>query len=463
MFFFEKQNQTTFASAVADLAGPSRDGRISVSGFFFAKKKTFLPKPPKNWHSAPALTDAPTPWPILAFEMTWWGTVHAPGNGSTLQTVNAAFPGHPIHVFAEPAHVTELARNPVLSGSPEVRFHPVKVSQRFLGRPGVVSLRRMARELVTIFRALRLVKRGQSCLILLLSATSTAVFAAAWLTAGRSGMVAVQVGLHGNIHDANAQPSRNPLLRALDTRAALARAFGGRVRPLVLESAIRDELAKRHPAAAARTDVLPLPINIAEFEELGTAAEPPPPLRVGFVGQATEAKGIGIFLSLARAMRARHGDRVAFHVIGRAQPGTDVSIFAPLEETPSEEHLPRAEFVRRIARLHYVLLPFRPGYYELAASGALIDAVTWLKPVLAMPVGFVEALFAEAGDIGHLCAGEDDLLGTLETLVTAPDPARYAAQVEALRRARAARLPDAVAPAYARMVQANFPFLANAG
>ncbi len=431
--------------------------------FFFEKKKAFLPKPPKNCHCRRALTDANAPWPILAFEMTWWGTVHAPGNGSTLQTVNAAFPGHPIHVFAEPGHTAELARNPVLSGSAELRFHPVKVSEHFQGRPGVVSLRRMAREAITIFRALRQVKRGQPCLILLLSATSTAIFSAAWLSAARGGRVAVQVGLHGNIHELSATRSRNPVLRALDTRAALARGFGGRVRPLVLERAIRDELAKRDPAAAARTDVLPLPINIAEYDEFGGGLVPPSPLRVGFVGQATHAKGIGIFLDVAKAMRARHGAQVAFHVIGRAPPGTDPAIFAPLEEIPAEEHLPRAEFVRRIARLHYVLLPFRPGYYDLAASGALIDAITWLKPVIAMPVGFVEALFAEAGDIGHLCAGEDELLGTLETLLTAPDAARYAAQVEALRRARALRLPEALAPAYARGVRAHFPFLDAAG
>jgi glycosyltransferase involved in cell wall biosynthesis len=395
--------------------------------------------------------------------MTWWGTTHAPGNGSTLQTIARAFPGHPIKVYAEPGHITELARNPALTAAGGVTLHSVRVSRRFPGRPGIVSLRRLAREALTLHRALRTLKRGQPALIVMLSATSTAIFAASWLARLHGRHIAVQIGLHGNLHDAGTWRSRNPIARALDMTAAMSARHGGRLRYLVLEQSIKDALAARDPAAAALTDVLPLPINIAEFDGHIATPHPPPPLRVGFVGQATEAKGIDIFLRIATALGARYPGQISFHLVGRAMPGTDPNIFVPLAEPPTDTHLPRADFIARMASLHYVVLPFRPGYYDLAASGALIDALTWLKPVLAMPVGFVQALFASAGDIGDLCADEAALRAALERLVTVPDPDRYAAQVANLRAARAARLPDALAPSYRAMLTRAFGFLAGPG
>jgi len=55
------------------------------------------------------------------------------------------------------------------------------------------------------------------------------------------------------------------------------------------------------------------------------------------------------------------------------------------------------------------------------------------------------------------------LRAALERLLTVPDPDRYAAQVANLRAARAARLPDALAPSYRAMLTRAFGFLAGPG
>lgn len=395
--------------------------------------------------------------PILVFEMTWSGTTHAPGNGSTIQTMAAAFPDRDVHFFAEPGHLQEVRRNAVLANDPRVTFHPIAISQLYRGRTGIVAWRRLIRECVTLWRGVRQVAPSGRCLVMLISATCTATFAAAWV-ARLFPEMAVQVGLHGNLNDMDSRRSRNPAARSLDMRSAVTRDHGPRVRFLVLEPGIRSMLARRDTGAAARTDVLPLPINIAEYQP-ADAVWPPAPLRVGFVGQATEAKGIGTFLDLAADLRARHGDRIAFHLIGRGMPGMESSVFAPLEEMPTSDHLPREEFIRRLKALHYVLLPFRPGYYDLAASGALIDAVTWLKPVIATRAGFVGDFFAGAGDIGYLCDDAQQMRSRLEALLADPDPARYAAQVAALRAERDRRTPDTLAETYRRIIHSNFPWL----
>ncbi len=394
---------------------------------------------------------------VLAFEMTWTGTTHAPGNGATLATIALALPGHPMHVFAEDTHLHELRADRALAAGGKPQFHPITISPHFRGRTGVVSLRRLAREWATLRRALRMVGKGEPCLLVLLSATSTAIFAAGWAARLR-GRTAVQVGLHGNLNELRAQPSRHPLARALDLQGALRARHGGRLRYLVLEPGIRDELARWNGAAAERTDVLPLPVNMQEAAR-NTLSLPGQPLRVGFVGLATPDKGIGLFLEVARTMRKAHGRLIAFHLVGRVMQGANLADFDVLEEPPSPGHLPRSEFVRRLAALHYVMLPFRGGYYDLAASGALIDAVTMLKPVIATPVGFVEALFAEAGDVGHLCRDDAALRQVLESVLAAPDPARYARQVDALQAARTRREPARLAVAYYEAISLYFPFI----
>jgi glycosyltransferase involved in cell wall biosynthesis len=197
--------------------------------------------------------------------------------------------------------------------------------------------------------------------------------------------------------------------------------------------------------------VLPLPVNSREAD--GQTPLPfAPPLRIGFVGQATEAKGIGAFLRTARALKARHGSAVEFDVIGRAAPGGLPLDAADLIAPVATDYLPRAEFTRRMAALHYVFLPLFGDYYRFAASGALIDAVSWRKPVIIGRVPLAAGWFEEFGDIGHLCADEAAMTATLDEILTNSDAVRYQHQMAALETARASRTPAALAATYGAII-----------
>jgi glycosyltransferase involved in cell wall biosynthesis len=394
---------------------------------------------------------------ILVVEPTWTGTLHAPGNSATIQTISDAFPDQQVRVFADATHLHELQRDPALTGR-GVSFHPITLDQAYLHRPHIVSLRRLASEIRILRGALRAAPRHEPCLILLISATSTAIFAAAMLLRLSRRRIGVQVGLHGDLNSLFGWRSRNPLSRALDL-PSMMRARGPRhLRFLVLEEAIREELARLAPEAARRTDVLPLPINVAE---LPLVPEPrlARPLRIGFIGQATEAKGIGAFLEIARDFKARYGDAVEFHLIGRVPPGAELQRFAVLDSPVSTEHLARQDFQDRLAGIHFAFLPFQPGYYNLSASGALLDAMTWTKPVIATSLPIVAGLFGRHGDIGYLCNDTDAMRGTLEQVVSGMDQERYQRQVDALRRARETRMPAALARLYEAIIRDGFDSL----
>jgi hypothetical protein len=395
---------------------------------------------------------------ILVFEMLWVGTQHAPGNSATIQAIASGFPDQVVRVFAEPSHLAELRTDPDLVAHANVGFAPIAIHPAHRGKTHLVAWGRFRQELATLRRGLAQAQKGEKCLLMLISATPTAIFAASLLARLHPGRIGVQVGLHGNLNDAFGWRPRNPLTRAFDLRRALTARHPRRLRFLVLEQGISDTLARLLPQAAARTDVLELPINVAETANQRVPVFAPP-IRIGLVGLATAAKGTELFLDIAREMTARFPGKVSFHHVGRLTPGADPAPFAVLADPPSTEHLSRADFTARLAALHYVFLPIREGYYNLSASGALLDAMTWAKPVIARALPIVTPHFRRFGDIGILCESDAEMRTAVATILTDMDATRYAHQVEAMQALRAARTPAALAGPYRALIVREYPGL----
>ncbi|MDO9710532.1 glycosyltransferase family protein [Paracraurococcus lichenis] len=394
---------------------------------------------------------------ILIFETNWTDTVHAPGNSATTQVIARAWPEQQVLFHADPSHLEELRRDPALTALPNLRLVPIEIPSLWRNRPAVVSWARLQQEFRIVRAALRAAPAGEAHLVFLMSTTATGSFATAWAARLSGRRAAVQVCLHGNLNDAFGWRSRNPLTRSIDMRASLDARYPVPLRFLVLEQGINVALTKRVSRAGPRTDALPLPINPAE-----AAAEPArfsPPLRFGYVGLGTPDKGMDTFLRIADHIRTRHGDRASFVHVGRVPDGVDLAAFAALSLPPMTTRLSRAEFAERLGSLHYIVLPFRRGYYDLSASGAVIDALTWLRPIITMRVPLTEQMFADYGDIGLLCEDEAELQARIEEVILRPDPDRYARQVEALQRARATRDPAVLTAQYRRMVAEGYPGL----
>jgi hypothetical protein len=395
---------------------------------------------------------------ILVCEMMWLGAVHAVTNSSTIQVIARGFPEQEVRVFAHSSHLRELQFDPVLLQQANVSFQAIPVSTHFQYRPQIVSARRGLREFWTLLSALRGVPPKEPCLIVLISATPTAIFAASLLARLLRRRIGVHVGMHGNLNDAFGWRSRNPMVRSIDLRAAMTRRHRGRVRFLVLENAIRKALVKHIPSAGDITDVLPLPINQAEAEQV-RPANLAVPVRIGLVGQANESKGITPFLALAQEFRQTLPDAVNFHLVGLPGAGVDISSFDVLHDEKPYEGLSRPRFIEKLQRLHYVCLPLQQAYYGLAASGALVDAITWLKPIIATPMPIIVDLFDRFGDIGFLCHDLDQMRAAIDSLAREPDQNRYDRQVANLRRIRAGRLPAALASDYRALIKMGFPGL----
>ena len=388
---------------------------------------------------------------FLIIEMNWTGGIHAPGNSATTQVVARAFPDQRVRVIAEASHIAELTSDPFLSELPNVEFRAIPAYDMLRGKLHLVSFRRMAREFWVLARAIREVESDEAVHVFLLSTTSTAIFVCRWLLRlFRHRTLAFQIGLHGNLNDILGWRPLNPLTRRYDMRSALTARCVDRLRFLVLDESIRDEMGRILPAAIGLLDVLPLPLNSSEVgRKIPLVLSEP--VRIGFVGLATQAKGIDIFLDVARAIRKQFGDRFEFHLIGRLQEGTEPLSLDVLAHKASHRMISREEFSGRLSKLHYVMLPFRSGYYNLSASGALIDALVWEIPVIAMRIPLVERLFTDYGDIGYLCSDRADIISAIADIAKL-DTTHYDAQVAAIAAAGKDRLPHSLAPRYRAMI-----------
>jgi glycosyltransferase involved in cell wall biosynthesis len=397
---------------------------------------------------------------IVAIEPTWTGTIHAPGNTTLLDIAKLAFPGQRLAIHAEAGHLQEVKSLLKAGASSTVHFHTVELSPDFRHKPHIVSFKRLFNELKIIRKALAEVPAGEDCLLILLSATSTSIVAANLLARLRRGRTFIQTQLHGNLNELTDWRHGDPVRRALDLKSVLSRHYD-RMRYLVLEEFIRTKLAQMSPATADITDVLPHPLAMQGHVDAERPLETP--LRLGLVGLGSEEKGMGVFLRVAKQLKQELGDRICFHHVGTFVKGTDLSLYALLEEPPAEKQLTRQEFLARISRLHYVVFPFKENYYGLSASGTFMDSVAALKPVIATRIPLTEQFFREFGNIGHLCDGEADMISTIRNIAQKPDVQLYRAQIDTMRQGRAGRSLEALAPRYRDIVHSGLPGFAALG
>ncbi len=389
---------------------------------------------------------------ILMFEFTSDGSGHVPINRGLTLAVALAFPGTAIRFHGMAEHLAGWRGDPALA---RVEFREIVLSPDFRWRTHIVSASRFAREFQILRQAVRDVPRGVPVLLVLTSATSTAIQAALLVARLAGRPVGIQVGLHGNLNEALGWRSRNPLRRWFDLSAMLARNHLA-LRFLVFEESIRREMLRLLPQAAARTDVLPHPLDASEATALPALGQP---IRIGLIGMATAAKGIDAFLVTARKFRARYGSAIEFHIVGGRPKGSDEARFADIAHPVEVGHISRAAFCARLALLHYVYLPLDARYYTLSPSGGLIDALAWARPIISTAVPPAAAMFREGGDIGHLCATPSTMRGVLHGIMAAPDQARHQAQHEALVRLRARREPAILAARYRPLTLAAYPWL----
>ena len=247
---------------------------------------------------------------------------------------------------------------------------------------------------------------------------------------------------------------RRPIRRFQDMKSALTLLGNNNIQYLVLEEPIRDTIVKNLPLLSDKIEALDHPIS--PTEGASQTVDLNEPIRFGFLGLAIEIKGFPLFVKIANEITAKYERRAEFHVIGRfPKDGKPVNGTNALATKPTDVQMNRADFIRCVSPLHFVVLPHEAASYTLSASGVLLDAIAWEKPVIARKIPIFEAMFEKHGDIGHLFSDDTELKSIVEQILQAADKSRYRRQVFNLRSLRKSRAPEALATAYREMCKTH--------
>jgi len=381
---------------------------------------------------------------ILVCEIMFDKGAHVPVNAGLLAMIRAAFPKEDLSFFGAATHIEELKKHmgQPLAGS-------ILWNEILPIPPGHRYSERFFPELNRIRRLLTILPKDPTSRLVLTSAFPSTVLALKIARYFRSKILPVQMVLH-ELSGVVGRRYRHPIHRFQDMKSALTLLGNNNIQYVVLEEPIRDTVVKSLPLLSDKIKAIDHPISPTE----GTShtVELSEPIRFGFLGVANQAKGFPIFVKLANEVATKYKRRAEFHVIGRfPNDGKPVNGTEALATKPADAQMSRADFIRCVSPLHFVVLPHEATRYTLSASGVLLDAVAWEKPVIARKIPIFEALFEKYGDIGHLFGEDTELRTIVEQIVQVADSSRYRSQVLNLRGMRKSRAPEALAAAYREM------------
>lgn len=356
---------------------------------------------------------------ITILEPSWDGPAHLPGNIGLVRTVQAAFPSTRL-TFVGGKHQLPLL-TPYLQGQLDT------VSWQVSHRNEIGLLR-------TWHAWQRLRQLPQAALreadaVVFTSCTAAMLTAAVW-----SGFASkCWAMLHGNASELQGWRSRNPVQRRFDMCSALRRYVDAGGKVLVLEQRIVASLVRQHPWLAGNLHCLPHPLLVEEASSgqhtLGR------PIKIGFLGGATIAKGFPEFLTLANRVSMQRPRDFEFRAIGTLPSecaGLDQSGLA----RQAGKSLSRAEFSAELQALDFLFTWHKDEYYGDAASGVVYDAVNMAIPVIGRHMGQL-AEWEDAGmDIGYTFDHTRDAVDWLCTVETGALQARYAMQADTMGRLR---------------------------
>ena len=376
-----------------------------------------------------------------------WGSEHVPFNSALIKIIRLAFPNDDISFYGEESHLDNVKKQIGIEYADSIMWEKLVLPHRQSG-----FIKRLRSDFKIIKFILNKLNKDPQRDVLVITGNSSLLWALKYFLHTVHKNRNIQVILHGGLDTLVKRKSLRPHRRIGNIRTALSKFNQRHLRYIVLEESIRDAVLQRLPSLRDHIDVLDHPISLdkqpLEKNNLNL------PIQFGFLGLATEHKGFHKYINVASEISAKFPGLANFHVIGRVGKKYDHLNIAEmnfLSTKPGPERLNRDQFVRLLNKLHFICLFFEDRYYEFCASGVLLDAKKWEKPVIATQLPIFKNIEREFGDIGYLCRN-GEFSETIRTIMSKVDTERYKNQVQNMRHVKRSRTPEALANKYRELV-----------
>lgn len=149
-----------------------------------------------------------------------------------------------------------------------------------------------------------------------------------------------------------------------------------------------------------------------------------------FIGDFLEKKGSKTFLDASKVINSNS----RFVIIGKYHPVTNASIGSNVCICGKNGFIEKDEFDELIKKTTYACYPYPTNSYRLTASGAVLDAIRFLKPIIYIANDYFDSIFEGAGNIGYRCKNETEFIRLIQELDNSDRTIEYKNQVENLKK-----------------------------
>jgi glycosyltransferase involved in cell wall biosynthesis len=108
--------------------------------------------------------------------------------------------------------------------------------------------------------------------------------------------------------------------------------------------------------------------------------------------------------------------------------GAEVPAGSSVKLLTKRDTLSPEELDSYINMMDFCVFLYPSNYYRFTASGALLEALAHLKPVVALHNPYFDYVFDKMGDVGYLCDTVDEMAAVVKKIVLTGDTTRYNAQ-----------------------------------
>ncbi|MEZ0184332.1 hypothetical protein AB9T89_18970 [Flavobacterium oncorhynchi] len=140
-------------------------------------------------------------------------------------------------------------------------------------------------------------------------------------------------------------------------------------------------------------------------------------LNIATVGTMNKTKGLLNFVKFANKINPLVKGKVNISVIGLVSENYNLFDGSCIELTPDNKvSLSRNDFDNRVNDLDYILFFYPKDSYTITASGAIMDAINFEKPILALNNSYFQYIFSKYGAFGFLFDTVDEMVSKVEIL-----------------------------------------------
>lgn len=358
---------------------------------------------------------------IIICEPQCVGFEHVPVNAALIAVIRYAYPHEEILFLAEKEHLEHVSEK-LEEQSVKIQSREIDISTRFLS-----NFRRFPRELLLCKKVFDIARSNAANKVLFASITSPTLISIKVLLRFFTEIKCVAVP-HSTLNSITKRPSLVPTEAPFWFRFSLSVGNMTRLRYLVLSPYIEERLSVLLPKIGEHVRSIDHPY----FFDAGNESRHlnRDPIRFGAFGVAARRTGADIFFAMAKEILHSHTRYVPeFVLVGHI---TDKTIEGLQEDSviveSSDLPLSREDFETRAKSVDYVLFLNRPDQYDLVASGSLMDAFSYVRPIIALKQPLFEYYFKTMGDIGYLCESYEEIKEQILSILANKPKERYKVQ-----------------------------------